>query len=83
MKTGFNKEHWKSLLPETYDWAAKVKLDMVSDVGHPEKNHDCCGCSWLEGFWQLCDGCGWKSFSSRRTDKNKNNQATKKPRIGS
>lgn len=32
MKTGFNKEHWKSLLPETYDWAAKVKLDMVSDV---------------------------------------------------
>ncbi len=32
MKTGFNKEHWKSLLPETYDWAAKVKLDMVSDI---------------------------------------------------
>jgi leucyl aminopeptidase len=32
MKTGFNKEHWKALLPETYDWAAKVKLDMVNDT---------------------------------------------------
>jgi leucyl aminopeptidase len=32
MKTGFNKEHWKALLPETYEWASKVKLDMVQDV---------------------------------------------------
>jgi leucyl aminopeptidase len=31
MKTGFNKEPWKALLPETYEWAAKVKLDMVND----------------------------------------------------
>jgi leucyl aminopeptidase len=31
MKTGFNKEHWKTLLPDTYDWAAKVKLDMVTE----------------------------------------------------
>ena len=32
MKTGFNKERWKTLLPETYEWAATVKLDMVSDL---------------------------------------------------
>ena len=32
MKTGFNKEPWKALLPETYEWAAKVKLDMVTDA---------------------------------------------------
>lgn len=32
MKTGFNKEHWKALLPETYEWATKVKLDMVSEL---------------------------------------------------
>ena len=32
MKTGFNKEQWKSLLPETYEWAQKVTLDMVSDL---------------------------------------------------
>jgi leucyl aminopeptidase len=32
MKTGFNKAHWTSLLPETYDWAAKVKLDTVADT---------------------------------------------------
>lgn len=32
MKTGFNKENWKALLPETYDWSAKVKLDTVSEI---------------------------------------------------
>jgi leucyl aminopeptidase len=31
MKTGFNKEHWKTLLPDTYDWISKVKLDTVSE----------------------------------------------------
>lgn len=32
MLTGFNKEPWKNLLPETYDWAAKVAIDTVSEV---------------------------------------------------
>jgi leucyl aminopeptidase len=32
MKTGFNTEHWKTLLPETYDWSSKVKLDMVTEM---------------------------------------------------
>ncbi len=32
MKTGFNKESWKNLLPDSYDWASKVKLDTVTDV---------------------------------------------------
>ncbi|MCX6125144.1 MAG: hypothetical protein NTV34_10425 [Proteobacteria bacterium] len=31
MKTGFNKEPWKSLLPEVYDWAVKVPMDIVTD----------------------------------------------------
>jgi leucyl aminopeptidase len=32
IKTGFNTEHWKTLLPETYDWSAKVKLDTVNEI---------------------------------------------------
>jgi leucyl aminopeptidase len=29
MKTGFNKEPWKTLLPETYEWSQKVVLDTI------------------------------------------------------
>lgn len=32
MKTGFNKETWKTLLPETYEWTQKVTLDVTSDL---------------------------------------------------
>jgi leucyl aminopeptidase len=31
MKTGFNKESWKSLLPEVFDWSSKVKLDVIKE----------------------------------------------------
>ena len=32
MKTGFNRERWKSLLPETYEWASSVKIDVIGDL---------------------------------------------------
>lgn len=31
MKTGFNKESWKKLLPETYEWSSKVSLQVVKE----------------------------------------------------
>ena len=31
MKTGFNKENWKNLLPETYEWSSKVKFEVVKE----------------------------------------------------
>lgn len=32
MKTGFNKETWKGLLPDIYDWSSKVTLDTVTET---------------------------------------------------
>jgi leucyl aminopeptidase len=32
MKTGFNKESWTTLMPETYSWLKTVPLDTTTDV---------------------------------------------------
>lgn len=32
LKTGFNKETWKNLAPDTYEWSTKVTLDTVTEI---------------------------------------------------